>query len=77
MYTPDNTELREKELETETEQLRKKLIQVQSKVKCANDHLQQKEKEHKEKNKKNVELMKKYIQGNDRLREFCTNVQQK
>ena len=69
MYTPDNTELREKELETKTEQLRKNLTQVQSELKCANDCLQQKEKEHKEKIKKNVELMKKYIQDNDRLGE--------
>ena len=38
-------------------------------MKYANDRLQQKEKEHEEKNKKNVELMKKYIQYNYRLRE--------
>ena len=68
VYTPDNTELRGKELETETEQLRKKLTQVQSELKRANDRLQQKEKEHEEKNKKNVELLKKYIQDIDRLR---------
>ena len=45
------------------------MTRVQSKLKYANDCLQQKEKEHEEKNKKNVELMKKYIQDNDRLRE--------
>ena len=38
-------------------------------MKRAIDHLQQKEKEHKEKNKKNVELLKKYIQDIDRLKE--------
>ena len=56
-------------METETEPLRKNLTQAQYDLKCANDHLQQKEKEHEEKNKKNVELMKKYIQDNNRLRE--------
>ena len=61
--------MREKELDIETEQLRKKLTQVQFELKRANDRLQQKEKEHEEKNKKNVELMKKYIQDNDILRE--------
>ena len=70
MYTADNIELREKELETEIEQLRKKLTQVQSELKHANDRLQQKEKEHEEKNKKNVELLKKYIQDIDRLKEI-------
>ena len=70
VYTLDNTKLREKELEIETDQLKKKLTQVQSELKYANDRLQQKEKEHEEKNKKNLELMKKYIQHNDRLREF-------
>ena len=69
MYTPDNIELTEKELETEIEQLKKNLTQIHSELKRANDHLQQKEKEHKEKNKKNVELINKYIQDNDRLRE--------
>ena len=40
VYAPDNTKFREKELETEIEQLRKKLTQVQSELKCANDRLQ-------------------------------------
>ena len=40
VYTPDNTELREKELETETEQFREKLTQVQSEFKYANNRLQ-------------------------------------
>ena len=38
-------------------------------MKYANDCLQQKEKEHEEKNKKNVELLNKYIQDIDRLKE--------
>ena len=42
VYTPDNTKLRAKELETEIEQLRKNFTQVQSELKCANDPLQQK-----------------------------------
>ena len=70
VYTPNNTELREKELEIEIEKPRKKLTQVQFDLKHANDRIQQKEKEHEEKNEKNVELMKKYIQDNDRLREI-------
>ena len=45
------------------------MTQVWSELKYANDHLQQKEKEHEEKNKKNVELLKKYIQDIDRLKE--------
>ena len=45
------------------------MTQVQSELKRANDHLQQKENEHEEKHKNNVELMKKYIQDNNRLRE--------
>ena len=69
MYTPDNAELREKELDTKTQHLKKKLTQVQSELKYANDHLQQKEREHKEKDRKNVELLKKYIQDKDRLNE--------
>ena len=40
VYTPDNTKLRAKELEIKTEQLRKKLTQVQSMLKRANDRLQ-------------------------------------
>ena len=39
VYTPNNTELRENELETETEQLKKNLTQVQFDLKCANDRL--------------------------------------
>ena len=39
VYTPDNTELRAKELDTEAEDLRKKLTQVQSELRHANDHL--------------------------------------
>ena len=77
VYTPDIIDLRAKELETEAEHLRKKMTQVQSELKYANDCLQQKENEHKEKDRKNVELLKKYIQDIDRLKEICTNVQQK
>ena len=61
--------MREKELETKEEYLRKKLAKVQSELKSTNDHLQQKEKEHSEKNKKNVELLKKYFQDKDRMKE--------
>ena len=56
-------------METETKQLRKKLKQVQSELRHANDHLQQKEKEQEGKHKNNVEMLKKYIQERDRLNE--------
>ena len=69
VYTPDITDLRAKELETEAEQLRKKMSHVQSQLRHANECLQQKEKEHEEKNKKNVQMMKKYIEDKDRLNE--------
>ena len=46
------------------------MTQVQSELKCANDRLYQKEKEHEEKHKNNMGLMKKYIQYIDRLREI-------
>ena len=45
------------------------MTQFRSELKYANDRLQQNEKEHEEKNKKNLELMNKYIQDKDRLRE--------
>ena len=56
-------------METEAEQLRKKMTHVQSQLRYTNECLQQKEKEHEEKNKKNVQMMKKYIQDKDRLNE--------
>ena len=56
-------------METEVEQLRKKLAEVQYELKFANGCLEQKENEHSEKNKKNVELLKKYFQDKDRLKE--------
>ena len=69
VYTPDITDLRAKELETEAEQLKKERTHVQTELRYAKERLQQKEKEHEEKNKKNVELLKKYIQDIDRLKE--------
>ena len=56
-------------METEAQQLKKKLVEVQSELKTANGHLKQKEKEYSKKNKKNVELLKKLIQDKNRLKE--------
>jgi len=69
VYTPDITESRAKELETEAEQLRKENTHVQTDLRYAKERLKQKEKEHEEKNRKNAQLMKKYIEDKDRLNE--------
>ena len=67
LYTPSDSDLRAQKLEKELQQVKRKLIAVQSELKWMKDDLKIKEDEHSKKHNNNLQMLKKFLEEKYRL----------
>ena len=77
LYTPSDSDLREQELETKVQQVKRKLSAVQYDLKWTKDYLKRKEDGHSNQKNNNVEMLKKFLEEKDRLHTKVVNLANK